>query len=369
MSGNDSHRLAPPPAPVTGGASQYANNLSSIPVKALARDAFGREIPAPQAQYPFASENNSGQTSLQKKTKKAATETLGQRVGALADELDFPTFVSSLVHGTFDAIVDSSIRQMEAYADLVSAVSKPLDEFAQENVTLNQARDWMVEQFPVDVGLVEENGEFILSPTSQNAEDELAESPGWLADFGHADEPLSKEFLEETILPIARKQVAQQRLSSLATMVLMGMQRVVVKDGSIGARLRFRAAAADQSAIEYATNNDPATGGTEWGRRGTRAPAITKVSTVGVNVQSDSELKAELFGDVKINFSSETIPLDRFVDEAQRTLLERHSRRLQPSTPLPSEISAPRQAAINHIGPTVSPEPTTNNENDQGSAS
>ena len=149
--------------------------------------------------------------------------------------------------------------------------------------------------------------------------------PAWLAEFGEDGNELSAELLEETILPQARERVAQQRLSTLATMVLMGMQRVVIKDGSIGARLRFRAAAVDRAAVQYATSNDPSTGGTTWGARASEG-AITKVSTVGVNAQSDSELKAELFGDVKINFASETLPLDRFVDEAQRTLLERHSR-------------------------------------------
>jgi hypothetical protein len=110
--------------------------------------------------------------------------------------------------------------------------------------------------------------------------------------------------------------------------VLLGMNRIIVKDGTIGARLRFRAAAADHAKVDYAISDDPSGGGTEWGQRGSRtfATPTTKVSTVGVNVQSDSELKAELFGEVKINFASETVPLDRFVDDARRTILERHAR-------------------------------------------
>ena len=334
------NRLAPPPATSSGGAASGNQNPARAPTQALARDAFGREIPERQSPSPFGPEAGSPQPRAKK--KETATDALGRRAGALADELDFPAFVSSLVHGTFDAIVDSSIRQMEAHADLVSAVSKPLDQFAQENVTLNQARDWLVEQYPADVGLVEESGDFVLAPVVRNDED-FADAPSWLADFGQEGEPLSRELLEQSVLPVAREQVAQQRLSSLATMVLLGMQRVVVKDGTIGARLRFRAAAADHTAIQYATSNDPDSGSTEWGRRGTGRPAVTKVSTVGVNVQSDSELKAELFGDVKINFASETVPLDRFMDEAQRTLLERHSRRLSPGQPLPPAQAAPPQ--------------------------
>jgi hypothetical protein len=41
-------------------------------------------------------------------------------------------------------MVDASIRQMESFADLVAAVAKPIEQFTEENVTPNQARDWLV---------------------------------------------------------------------------------------------------------------------------------------------------------------------------------------------------------------------------------
>ncbi|WP_146150996.1 hypothetical protein [Allosphingosinicella deserti] len=323
--------IPPPPTPRSNGHA---------PAMALARDAFGREIVAPgQPQEPSPFAANGAQQSTAPKEK--ATDALGRRAGALSDEIDFPAFVASLVHGTFDAIVDSSIKQMEAYADLVAAVSKPLDQFAQENVTAGQARGWLVEQYPRDVTLIDDGGEFRLAPLVQPGSEEPA-MPGWLSDFGEDGNELTAELLEESILPQARERLAQQRLSTLSTMVLMGMQRVVIKDGSIGARLRFRAAAADRAAVQYATSNDPTSGGSTWGARASEG-AITKVSTVGVNAQSDSELKAELFGDVKINFASDFLPLDRFVDEAQRSLLERHSRtpRRATAAPPPAAVASP----------------------------
>jgi len=344
-------RLIPPPPPARGTVA---------PAMALARDAFGREIADPNAPAGDGSTDGvlpgSGTTTGSGSTapKEKATDALGRRAGALSDEIDFPAFVASLVHGTFDAIVDSSIKQMEAFADLVSAVSKPLDQFAQENVTQGQARAWLVEQYPRDVTLVQNGSDYTLAPLTKpggsgNDGGEDVAEPSWLADFGEDGNEFSADTLENNILPKARERVAQQRLSTLSTMVLLGMQRVVIKDGSIGARLRFRAAATDNAAVQYATSNDPGTGGTTWGARGSEG-AITKVSTVGVNAQSDSELKAELFGDVKINFASETLPLDRFVDDAQRTLLERHSRQATPrsgAAPVaPVPASAPAAAAL-----------------------
>jgi len=46
--------------------------------------------------------------------------------------VDFPAFVASLVAGTFEAIVDASIRQMEAYADLLADATKSVDRFVSE---------------------------------------------------------------------------------------------------------------------------------------------------------------------------------------------------------------------------------------------
>ena len=222
---------------------------------ALARDAFGREIVDPNAQPaqpdPFAADG-----SGPAKKKESATDALGRRAGNLSDELDFPKFVASLIHGTFDAMVDSSIRQMQAYADLVAAVAKPLDQFTQENVSANQARDYLVEQHPRDVMLVDAGGELLLAPVPREGDEEPA-SPRWLVDYGHAGAELTAEFLEDELLPAAREKAAKSRLQTLATMVLMGINRIIVKDGTIGARLRFRAAASDRAAVQYASGGDP----------------------------------------------------------------------------------------------------------------
>lgn len=325
----------------------------------MARDAFGREIPdaSPPPSDPTAP--GAGSTTTPAK-RELATDAIGRRAGALSDELDFPAFVASLVHGTFDAIVDSSIRQMQSFADLVAAVAKPLEQFTEENVTANQARDYLVDQYPRDVALTKDGGTptLVPAPKPAAADGSEAEPPGWLADYGVDGQALTTELLETEILAHAREKVARQRLQTLSTMVLLGMNRVVVKDGSINARVRFRAAAADHTKFDYATGGDPQTSGNQWGARGSTtydAPS-TKVSTVGVNVQADSDLKAELFGEVKINFASETVPLDRFVDDAKRGQLERHARGPQrPMAPPPAAATAPQSTAAMPPAVSISP--------------
>ncbi len=328
--------LRPPPPPPSYGRAPL--------VRSLARDAFGREIPD-AAGPPADSASQTPAPASPPAKRELATDALGRRVGNLVDEVDFPAFVASLVHGTFDAIVDASIRQMESFADLVAAVAKPLEQFTQENVTPNQARDYLVEQYPRDVALNHESGTPTLVPIARTAgPDGEAEAPRVLADYGLEGQELTSEVLEQQILAHARETVAKQRLQTLSTMVLLGMNRVVVKDGSINANVRFRASAADHKKFDYATGSDPQSNATQWGARGstTYDAPTTKVSTMGVNVQADSELKAQLFGEVKINFASETVPLDRFVDDAKRGQLERHAR-------------GPQRAATPPIAPTQPP--------------
>ena len=284
--------------------------------------------------------------------RKQATETIAQRAGALSDEIDFVDFVAGLVHGTFDAIVDASIRQMESYADLVSAVAK-------QSISLRKTMSRSTRRV---TGSFRNTRRMFIStlaarraccPNRSPAKTMTRLLPGWLNEFQLDGQELTPELLEDTIVPRARLKVGQSRQQTLATLVLLGLNRVVVRDGTISARLRFRASAADKAKVEYAVSDDPGGGGSWGGRASSSQLPTTKVSTLGVNVQSDAELKAELFGEVKINFASETLPLERFADEARRTLLER---RAKPS-PAPAAVTtAPATPAPESPAP-VSPAP------------
>jgi hypothetical protein len=280
----------------------------------------------------------------------AATETLAGRAGALSDEIDFPGFVAGLIHGTFDAIVEASIRQMEAFAGLVAAVAKDVDRFTRENVSSSHVRSWLAEQHPGDLAL--DPGQRSGLRVRQ-ATDPDEEPPAWLADYGLGDQQLTDELVEEELVPAARQVLGEQRLQMLAAMVLMGMNRVVVRDGTISARVRFRAAAADRLAVDYAAGDESASGG--WGSRGAGPAPRTFVSTVGVNAQAESELKAELFGQVTLNVATETLPLDRFADAAQLVLLQRNARWAAPAAATPPVAAAPPVVATPPVAPPAAP--------------
>jgi hypothetical protein len=291
----------------------------------------------------------------------AATESIASRAGALSDEIAFPAFVAGLLNSTFDAVVDASIRQIEEFASLVSAVAKDVDSFTRDNVTADQVRDTLAEQHPrelvLDIPADPSQGGPVLRARSTGTEGE-PEIPGWLSDYGLAGEELTDELIEERLVPAARRVVGENRLQMLATMVLLGMNRVVVRDGRISARLRFRAAARDNASVAYAVGQDP--GGSSWATRGSAAydQHTTMVSTVGVNVQSDSDLRVELFGEVAINFASETLPLDRFVEPARMTILQRNARWAANGTAM-GTATQPALGTAPLSPPPVAPAPTT----------
>ncbi len=275
-----------------------------------------------------------------------ATETIARRAGAMVNEIDFPGFVAQLVHGTFDAIVDASIRQMESYSSLVTSVAKTLEQFTEENVTPNQARDWLATRYPGDVQLLLPDGGERVEPRLMPRSDGL--EPAWLADFGLADEVLTTELLEERIVPQVRLKVGGERQQLLATMVMLGMNRVVVRDGSITSKVMFRAAAQDAAKVGYAAGTDPKAVA-NWGERGSlsyEGQSSTMVSTVAVNAQNESNVRADLFGEVKLNFVSETLPLDRMVEPAKAALVQRHSPAMRPAAPMPQAgVPVPATAA------------------------
>ena len=111
-------------------------------------------------------------------------------------EVDFPAFVSSLMKGVFEAIVNVSIEQMKAYGKLVAAVSKSVDKFRDENVSENEARDYLLKRFP----------DLNLATTAKKK-------------------------------PAAIRRLATQRQQTLATMVMMGINRIVVTSGKIDAKI------------------------------------------------------------------------------------------------------------------------------------
>jgi hypothetical protein len=123
-------------------------------------------------------------------------------------------------------------------------------------------------------------------------------------------------------------------------MVLLGMNRVAVRDGSITAKVMFRANASDTASVNYANASDPKAVG-NWGERGssTYGGGSTMVSTLAVNAQNETSIRADLFGEVKLNFVSEALPLDKLADAAKIALVQRNAPGVRPTVAPPAPVA------------------------------
>lgn len=232
---------------------------------------------------------------------------------ATLNAIEFPTFVADLIKGTFNAIVDASIKQMEAYAELVANVAKTVDQFMSDNITDNQARDYLAQTWPAHFR-VDTSGD---SPTVKVREGaDQKEAPNFQSDLG-LDQPvdLSDESAESQLVPAARRKLAQGRHQLLSTMVMMGVNRIVITSGRIRATMGFHIDAHDHasasSASEFDESNTTAASG--WFGFGGAATVntVTYVSTTKKDSNDDLNVTADLTGEVDLKFKSDYLPLER----------------------------------------------------------
>jgi len=268
------------------------------------------------------------------------TEAFRDMVGAV----DFPKFVASLVQGVFRAIVEASIQQMQAFADLLQATAKSVDQFASENITDSQARDYVANRHPEYVKIDTTGDKARLRPAGDDMGDVGSE-------YGMSDVDLSDDDNEQKLVMAAKTQMARSRQQSLATMVLMGINRIVVTNGHINAKVVFDMRASDDAkrrrqAQMADSEKDHEQSQTGWftnlvgGYDVSHDHETTVKSSVDETSEAKAEVKANLTGEVKIDFKSETFPLERMVDLIGMQNLQDKAQPT-PSRPLPAPAAAP----------------------------
>lgn len=271
----------------------------------------------------------------------------GEVARATLSAIDFPAFVASLIQGTFQAIVDSSIQQMEAYATMLKNVAGTVDRFMADNISEGMARDHLAEQYGSVFTRDQSSGQPKLA-VRKNAKD--GELPSFLKDLGfNSPGEIDEQAVEEVVVPAARRNLAEERQRLLSTMVLMGINRVVVDDGEINAKLQFHIDASETMQMRF--DQQKTTSGNMSGNAG-RSPFSAQsvmVNTASMNAQSDLNVRADLTGQVKVKFRSETFPLERFADSAAIQFINSNARVPQPNppaaAPAPASGAGPAAAA------------------------
>jgi hypothetical protein len=220
----------------------------------------------------------------------------------------FPTFVADLIRGTFDAIFQTNVKQMEAFSRLISNVSKTVDQFMEDNVTDEQAHGWLAQTYPRHLTI--RDGKAV----PREGADQLP-APNFESEL-HTSASLDESSIEETLVPAARRRLAETRLQMLSTMVLMGINRIVVTAGKIRATMGFHIDTSDSAFERTAEDIDARMAmrghynALVWGVEA--SASLAYVSSKRAGSDADINTSTDLTGEVELHFKSDYFPAERF---------------------------------------------------------
>jgi len=284
----------------------------------------------------------------------------------IMNAVSFPRFVNELLNGVFQAMISANTQQMQAYVDLLGNVAATAEGFAQSQFSDAAAAQWLMERFPgvfeMDDGRdAEERREDAADAerdaaraaerarrrggsgrrTDDEADDDaptitlrlangarMPSEAALRAAFGLGPDVNIDASSPRALLPAARRHIARQRQQMLATMVQMGMQRIVVDQGRIHAAMRFHIDTRDAANRDSASTTDfrhsaaasGSFGAGPWGVSATASHTIGYVSTQREQTTSEMNTDLDLSSSVEIAFRTENLPLNRMTttDAADR---------------------------------------------------
>jgi len=298
-----------------------------------------------------------GQTPVVKRTREVATplaraqgdDFKPQAAGQIAriteqtlKAVAFPTFVADLIRGTFDAIVRTSIQQMESFVAMVANVSKTVDQFMADNISDLQAKDWLASRFPEHIRI--ENQQAVPAPGADEKP-----PPDFRREL-HLDNEVSldESSIEEVLVPAARRRLAETRLQMLSTLALMGVNRIIITGGKIRATMGFHIDTTDRAHQENASDFDfrtAAAGSFGFGPWSASASmSLSYVSSSRASSDQEINVDTDLTGEVELHFKSDYSPLQRFAGNAQMQTI-RGNTAAPESNPLPEAKAVPFEAA------------------------
>ena len=297
----------------------------------------------------------------------AAADRVAQTTQSILNAVSFPRFVTDLINGVFRAMLDSNSQQMQQYVQLLNAVSASAEGFERTQFGLSQVRQWVADHFPESI-------EYDLpdvEPGETPDPDEIADirlrlrssasmpAPAEIrATLGMAPEDPLDVSGPEQLVPIARRHLARQRQQMLATMVMMGMNRIVIDSGKINASMRFhidtRSAANQDQGSQTSVHNRIKAGGSfgvgPWGASAEVENTIGYVSTQRTQSTEEMNTDLDLNSSVELNFRSDYLPLNQMAAQAQADRIRAST--LNPAAePAPSVARAARlQAQVTSEG-------------------
>jgi hypothetical protein len=257
-------------------------------------------------------------------------------------DLGFVEFTTGLINGTFDAIINATIKQMKAYAELVADLSKTLSEFQAENVTPAEILAYLSEHYPDGQGgtsvrssysfkdkpadpannipgetalqQINKVGEALVRATSGlPAADQLVYTPSSDTTSDANGYRFGATFADKAFKAVG-KLLAKTMIEHLRAMAREGMARIVITDGELLSKLTFRVDAMEVDSVrtsQYKQRSFSASFGASFAASRFRASlgiGYGSLNCSAVNTESfDSvTMSAEIIGQVRLKFQTQT---------------------------------------------------------------
>lgn len=247
-------------------------------------------------------------------------EQAGELAGEFVENVDFPKFVRDLLKGVFDANLQVTIQQMEAYQKLLKTATKSIADFANaidNTAAFGYLAETQSDEFSLDFDDNDKDEEGKPKAVLTNKDGEVVATAN--GDIG--DNALKAKIMDAKIA------MAQEQRALLRETILMGITRLVVERGKVKASVLFDIKAgekidkADKAALKEAHSSGTsmkAGGGLIGSIFGhpagghTRSDSKTQISISAAKSTATTSLEAKLAGEVEIIFKSDYFKLDNF---------------------------------------------------------
>ncbi|MGQ0648554.1 MAG: hypothetical protein ACT4P7_13395 [Gemmatimonadaceae bacterium] len=246
----------------------------------------------------------------------------GQLAGEFVENVDFPKFVRDLLKGVFDANLQVTLQQMEAYQKLLKTATRSVAEFAKaidNTAAFGYLAENKSDDFSIDFDDNDRDEQGQPKPVLTNKEGEV---------LARGREDIGDNELKAKIMD-AKIAMAQEQRAMLREAIVVGLVRLVVERGKIKASVLFDIKAgekidkADKAAMKEAHSSGSsikAGGGLIGSIFGhpagghTRSDSKTQISISSAKSTATTSLEAKLAGEVEIIFKSDYFQLDNFAN-------------------------------------------------------
>lgn len=258
-------------------------------------------------------------------------EDLVQRFQQAADvrKLGFAEFTTDLITDTADALVASTIKQLKSFSELIKELASGLTAFQEKNAGPQAVNQFLLLQFPNADGTataIVAEGEYGLALFNA-----IVDVLGPIAGLAAPEEDSTETFTEDNVAAIqaaARSLLmdrAEQAFEQLENLVRIGYARVIFSNGHILTRLKFNVTASESEATQSSrrtTSSRSFGGGASGGLFGLPFLGVarlglggrtSKITVESVNTQAFEaiNLNANILGEVRVDFRTETFDLEK----------------------------------------------------------